>query len=64
MMIQRDSHSVTQLGFKLTHLEIILEISLVGRTQTLFRDLPKFPNIEKIFTSSCSALKIVPFHEI
>ena len=29
MTIQRDSHSVTQLGFKLTHLEIILEISLV-----------------------------------
>ena len=29
MMIQRDSHSVTQLGFKLTHLEIVLEISLV-----------------------------------
>ena len=29
MMIQRDSDSVTQLGFKLTHLEIVLEISLV-----------------------------------
>ena len=37
---------------------------MYGGTQTLFRDLPKFSNVGKIFTSSCSALKIVPSHEI
>ena len=37
---------------------------LNGGTQTLFRDLPKFSNVGKIFKSSCSALKIVLSNEI
>ena len=36
----------------------------IGGTQILFRDLPKFSNIGKIFRSSCSAPKTVLSREI
>ena len=37
---------------------------IIGGTQTLFRDLPKFSNIGKIFRSSCLTSEIGPSHEI
>ena len=58
---ERNIMKQNQISSKFQMNRILFDI---GGTQTLFRNLPKFSNIGKIFRSSCLASKIVPSHEI
>ena len=40
------------------------ESKIIGETQNLFRDLPKFLNIGKFLRASCQKSKKVPSHKI